>query len=228
MHDMSEEACPGIWQKFIRGRTFGATVASDGEKSVLIAVCESLRGAPGRPFAYSGSVGPVHDTCVRSAIPGLDQLAQRLTKNFGLKGLWNFDLVHHRREGQWYLLEVNPRPSASMEALELVEKQGLFHLHRKIFEQDRTWFDLAQERRRALERTRRKIRKIVIYTNRKLRESQIFRHNPLVRSFGRDESLWPDFWHFSDWPSKGTVIDAGCPVCTMYGLWSTTGSDPET
>ncbi|MBI1321782.1 ATP-grasp domain-containing protein [bacterium] len=227
MHDMSEEACPGIWQKFIPGRTFGATVASDGEKSVLIGLCESLRGAPGRPFAYSGSVGPVHDTCVRRAMPALDSLAQRLTISFGLKGLWNFDLVHHRREGHWYLLEVNPRPSASMEMLELVVKQGLFDVHRKIFEQDRTWFDLARERRRALERTRRKMRKIVIYTERKLRESQIFRHNPLVRSFGRDESLWPDFWHFSDWPREGTVIDAGCPVCTMYGLWSSTGNDPE-
>lgn len=161
-------------------------------------------------------------------MPDLDKLAQGLTKNFGLKGLWNFDLVHHARERRWYLLEVNPRPSASMEALELAVKQGLFEVHRKVFEGDRAWFDLARERRLTLERTRRRMRKIVIYTDRKLRESQIYRHNPLVRSFGRNESLWPDFWHFSDWPPKGTVIDGGCPVCTMYGLWSPNGNEPET
>lgn len=227
MHDISAGSSPGFWQRFIPGRTFGATVASDGESSVLIGLCESFRGAPGRPFAYAGSEGPAHDSCVRRVMPDLDQLAHRLTTTFGLKGLWNFDLVHSRRENLWYLLEVNPRPSASMEVLELAVKQGLFDVHRKIFEGDRTWFDLAQERRLTLERTRRRDRKIVIYTKRKLRASQLVRQNLLVRSFGRDESVWPDFWHFSDWPQDGTVIDAGCPACTMFGLWTTNGNDPE-
>lgn len=227
MRDLPSGPSCGFWQKFIRGRTFGATVASDGERSVLIGLCESLRGAPGRPFAYAGSAGPVHDSSVRRAVPELDRLAQTLTAEFGLKGLWNFDLVHSRREGLWYLLEINPRPSASMEVLELAVRRGLFEVHRKIFEQDQGWFDLANERRLTLERTSRRQTKTVIYAQRKLRESQLVRAGLLVRAFGRDESLWPDFWHFADWPKDGTVMEAGDPACTMYGLWSSTGIDAE-
>ncbi len=227
MHDLSSGPTHGFWQKFIRGRTFGATVASDGDRSVLIGLCESFRGAPGRPFAYAGSAGPAHDATVRRAMPDLDRLAQKLTAEFGLKGLWNFDLVHSRRDGLWYLLEINPRPSASMEVLELAVRHGLFDVHRKIFEQDQGWFDLANERRQTLERTARRQLKTVIYAERKLRVSQLVRAGLLVRAFGRDESLWPDFWHFADWPKEGTVIEAGDPACTMYGLWSTTGVDAE-
>jgi|GEM_PF-6601498 len=227
VHDMPSGPPSGFWQKFLPGRTFGATVASDGSNSVLIGLCESFRGAPGRPFAYAGSEGPAHHSAVRRVMPDLDRLAHMLTAEFGLKGLWNFDLVHSRREGLWYLLEINPRPSASMEVLELAVRHGLFDVHRKIFEQDQGWFDLANERRLTLERTERRQRKTVIYAERKLRESQLVRAGLLVRAFGRDWSLWPDFWHFADWPKDGTVIEAGDPACTIYGLWSSTGIDAE-
>lgn len=209
---------PGVWQKFIRGRTFGATMASGPGGSVVLGLCESLRGAPGRRFAYRGSAGPVFGRSVGRILPHLAELAETLAREYGLVGLWNLDLVHHARSGRWYLLEINPRPSASMEVLELAIRQPIFEIPKRIFMGDPGWVETALAFRRSLVTCDRIIRKTVLYAAcRRVRASQIHRQNLLDRAFGRNLSRWPRFWFWSDWPQPGTSVPGGGPLCSIYG-----------
>lgn len=214
----SSDRPAGYWQKFVRGKCYGATVASSHGKAVLVGFCESFRGAPGRPFAYSGSAGPCFGRNVRRIMPGIEELATGIARRFGLEGLCNLDLVYESDTGRWFLLEINPRPSASMEVLELAIRQPIFDIHKRIFQQDAGWFETARAFSRSLESADRTVRKSVVYAGRKVRASQIFRLDLLSCAFGRDETKWPAFWSWSDRPQPGSTIPAGAPVCSMYGV----------
>lgn len=113
-----------VLQQRIRGRSFGVSFLArwrSGRRVVRrLGMCVGLthRGADAEPFLYGGSVGPAEeDTPERSALLArLDKLADRLAERGKLVGLFNLDLIR-ATDGGWYLLEVNPRYSASMELL---------------------------------------------------------------------------------------------------------------
>lgn len=203
----------GYWQKRIAGLPFGATVASDGIRAVVLGLCESRLGAPGRPFAYAGSVGPIRGRRVRELAPVLDALADRLTQKYGLKGLWNIDLIYEPRKKRWYSLEINPRPSASMEVLEISARVSLMAISRQIFQNDPDWYGAAEACRRSIAETMSPHMKRIVYAQ---------RMTTIERMPGRvmnvmDESGWPAasiLMFRADVPRIGTVIERGEPKWT--------------
>jgi predicted ATP-grasp superfamily ATP-dependent carboligase len=62
------------------------------------------------PHVYRGAIGPV--ALPRSAQHTLVDAIDALIARFGLRGLCSLDFLWH--DGAWSLLEINPRPSASM------------------------------------------------------------------------------------------------------------------
>ncbi|MEM8669547.1 MAG: ATP-grasp domain-containing protein [Planctomycetota bacterium] len=108
---------PSQLQRWIAGRTFGATLLSNGEQVRLLGVCRAVthRGAE-NPFIYGGSIGPVKIT---SSIRGsIQRFADSIVKRRRLRGLFNVDFVLDAKGNLW-MLEINPRWSASMELIEL-------------------------------------------------------------------------------------------------------------
>jgi predicted ATP-grasp superfamily ATP-dependent carboligase len=115
-------------QEWIEGINIGATFCS-GELGVrLLGVARSLVAAeyPGPlPFIYRGNIAPwVVSEGVREQL--LD-FASLVTEETGLRGLWQADFVWQEEgleEGLLWLLEINPRWSASMELHDLVQRVG--------------------------------------------------------------------------------------------------------
>lgn len=62
------------------------------------------------PHVYRGAIGPV--ALPRSAQGSLAETIDALVGRFGVRGLCSLDFLWH--DGVWSLLELNPRPSASM------------------------------------------------------------------------------------------------------------------
>src|SRR5207253_6364233 len=104
-------------QEFIEGEPIAAVYVGDGEKARLIGVTCQLTGSDwlhARPFQYCGSVGPVSLPAETEAL--LERLGNVLTSGCRLRGLFGADCVV--RDGTPYLVEVNPRYTASIEILE--------------------------------------------------------------------------------------------------------------
>lgn len=103
-----------LLQRYIPGESLSAAFLAAGGQAEWIGAAEQWIGtdwgAPGE-FQYAGSLAPAIISADEQT--NLLQLAQRLTDTAGLHGLFGIDLVRDER-GLW-LIEVNPRYTASME-----------------------------------------------------------------------------------------------------------------
>jgi hypothetical protein len=104
------------------------TFAADGRRAVVLEVARALAGdrAVGSAgFRYCGSLFPSPGSPLLSR---LDDLAQAATREFGLRGVNGIDFVV--RDGEAYVLELNPRYSGYMEVIERGLKRSVFEIHR--------------------------------------------------------------------------------------------------
>ncbi|WP_413431434.1 ATP-grasp domain-containing protein [Crateriforma spongiae] len=103
-------------QQWVAGRTYGVTFIADGTEATLLGACRTITTSFGDlPFIYAGSLGPMPLQPLTQ--DRLRCLGQRLVKRTGYRGLFNTDVVLSGDQPPW-LLEVNPRWSASMELVE--------------------------------------------------------------------------------------------------------------
>lgn len=116
-HSEQQQVTPQEYlQKWIPGRSYGATLISDAVQARLLGVCRSLfTRHPSRPFVYAGSMGPVE---VSPAVArSLCRLGRHVVATTKLRGLLNVDFLIDRSGAAW-LLEINPRWSGSSELIE--------------------------------------------------------------------------------------------------------------
>jgi len=114
---------PRIWQRFVPGTPLSASYCFAQGSSRLLGVCRQLIGEPwchAGLFAWCGAVTlgadgrrPDHDRLIAS----LTHLGDVLAARFQPVGLVGVDLVVDAG-GYITVIEVNPRPTASMELLE--------------------------------------------------------------------------------------------------------------
>jgi uncharacterized protein len=106
------------YQQFIPGRVFGASFIDSDSGARLLGVARQLidcswTGAP--RFHYAGSIGPIPLTEARRQ--ELLRLGDLLATEFELQGWFGVDFIIDDQQRLW-ILEVNPRYTASMELLE--------------------------------------------------------------------------------------------------------------
>ncbi len=102
-------------QRRVPGLPRSLNALADGRGIAVLAVTEQWTApGPGRPFRYAGAAGP-------AALPatvreGAERALAALVAATGLRGLVSADLLV---EGEaWWLLEVNPRPGATLDVLD--------------------------------------------------------------------------------------------------------------
>lgn len=126
---------PCIVQRYIEGISASATFLSDGYDAVVLGTSRQLigrgRGGSGdHLFFYEGNIVPLDlrgfmdNNCFSIKI---NDVAKSLTLCFGLKGINTVDFILNS-EGIW-ILEVNPRWSASVELIERYLGESLFNHH---------------------------------------------------------------------------------------------------
>ncbi len=116
-------------QRFIRGEPIGVNfIAANSGTTARCHLLGTFRAMTHKRdreqrFLYGGSIGPVCVSAIQTQT--LQSLGESIAKRFGLVGLFNVDLVLDPA-GKLWLLEINPRFSASME---LLETQSLIKMH---------------------------------------------------------------------------------------------------
>ncbi|KYK31354.1 MAG: hypothetical protein AYK19_16805 [Theionarchaea archaeon DG-70-1] len=112
-----------VVQKFVRGEHFSASFLGDGENGEMISMNEQLIGRRefgARKFWYCGNITPVF------VDKEVDEICEKFVEEFGLKGSCGIDFVVN--DGL-YLMEVNPRPQATLEIVERAFGINIFLLH---------------------------------------------------------------------------------------------------
>ncbi len=125
-----------LLQERVEGVPVSAAFVADGRNAALLGLTEQLLGLPGlgvSGFAWCGNVYPLRGSpAQRKALAAeVQAMVSALTRRFGLRGANGVDLVLGRAEElrRPWLVEVNPRYSASMELLERGLGQSMFLRH---------------------------------------------------------------------------------------------------
>jgi len=116
------------YQERVGGRPVSALFAANGAEIRLYGFSEQWASpAPGRPFRYGGAAGPAQ--LPRTMARTLTQALTRLVSRLPLVGLNSADFLVS--EGQFCLLEINPRPGATLDIFEpeAGSGQSLFARH---------------------------------------------------------------------------------------------------
>lgn len=114
------------WQRYVPGRPVSALVAGTGAAAVVLGFSEQWP-VPGRRFRFAGAAVPAR--CSGLARTRLGEAAMALARHYGIRGLASVDALVDGE--QVTVLEVNPRPGASLDAYEQACGTSLFRLHRE-------------------------------------------------------------------------------------------------
>jgi predicted ATP-grasp superfamily ATP-dependent carboligase len=115
-------------QERIEGVLASASFVADGQRAVVLGIARGLAGDPAfgaRGHRYCGSVYPF--SADQALLDRMSAIAEVATAAFGLVGLNGIDFV--LREGEPYVLEINPRYCASMELIERGRGISMFEAH---------------------------------------------------------------------------------------------------
>lgn len=119
-----------IIQPWIRGRPASASVISDGQDSITIALNEQLIGTEwtgSKDFLYSGNLTPLDPDC-----PEISSMAEDIISELGLIGSNGIDFILTERGP--IVVEVNPRFQGSLDSIELSTKINVFRAHLRSFD----------------------------------------------------------------------------------------------
>lgn len=193
-----------VLQIRIQGRPASASFVADGERSVLLGLTEQLIGREelgGDGYTWCGNILPLalrKGRDVDVALQSAGRTATRLTRRFGLRGLNGVDMVVADDADGWpvpYLVEVNPRYSASMELVDWAYGLNAFDLHVRSFAGELPDFSLADTIKHGGFRG-----KAVVYAT----EDVAMPNTVGWQRTGR-----------RDIPFSGDRIAAGHPICTV-------------
>jgi predicted ATP-grasp superfamily ATP-dependent carboligase len=177
------------FQRFQPGRVMSALFLADGFRAQLVGLNEQWQAILSRTvrFAYAGAV-TVSDV-PETVYATVSRAAARLTESLGLRGLNGFDFIFDG--GVPYVLELNPRPTATLDLYDEAVPGGLFaqHLHACAGRLEMGAIPHSVARAHA-----------IVYATRAWRVPAAFD--------------WPEW--ATDIPVSGSVIAAGAPICTVH------------
>jgi uncharacterized protein len=187
------------FQRRVAGEPISALVLADGRRGLVLGFSTQWSSpSPAHPFRYGGAVrpaplGPDVDEALRA-------VAQRLTSRTGLVGLNSFDFLVDG--GTFHLLEINPRPGATIDIFEPAGRQSLFALHVDACRGD------LPDRAPVVDGA---AASAVVYAPADI---------PRIPSFD-----WPDWT--ADRPIAGSSISAQSPLCTVLSSAATAAQARE-
>lgn len=186
------------FQRFVAGRNLSATFLSDGNTNYFIGFCEQHHAdLTDYPFNYGGAVSVNADDLPDSLLTELKEAAQQLVQHAGIIGLWGMDFIVNG-DACWWLLEINPRPCATLELHEdclPVESSSLLPWH--ISAVKGYLANLSQAG-----------------------FGHFTRHHGNTVVYAKTELIIPPGYRWPAWssdrPHPGSCIQPGQPVCTVH------------
>ncbi|MFH1812728.1 MAG: ATP-grasp domain-containing protein [Pseudomonadota bacterium] len=184
------EAIPPGWhaQEYVAGVPASVLFVANGDRGRIVGVSRQFPGSVAGPYAWCEAVSDLPlDDAQRAA---LERDVDAIARTFGLRGLNGADLVIH--DGRHVLLEINPRPTATLALYDDRVAGGLFAAHVAACTGQLDDLDVQPAR------TRRGLR--VVYAP----------HDLIVG----DGIRWPD--GCTDLPVAGSLVARATPVCMAH------------
>ncbi|WP_020178615.1 ATP-grasp domain-containing protein [Methylopila sp. M107] len=173
-------------QAFVPGRAVSALFLADGRSARIVGFSEQWADHTHRaPFRYGGAVGPI-------ALPAplgetIASALDRIVAATALTGLASADMIVSDDGASFHLLEINPRPGATLDVFDH-DETSLLRLHIEA---------CAGRLPAALPSPAEARAAAVVYAERPVQIVTLRR------------PLWT-----ADWPSCDETLPAGAPVCT--------------
>jgi len=184
------------FQEFIAGPTFSGLFVAAGGRARLVGTARQFPGVPGAPFLYRGGVAPWPVS--ERATSELRRVGEALAARFGLIGLFGVDFV--LADDRPWVLEVNPRYTASVELFEYVYRRAIMRDHVRACVEGDVGVEAGSGGSGVAAGKR------VVYARRRLTFPAIA-PPPLGDGFRAPS--------FADVPRAGATIEAGGPVLTV-------------
>ncbi len=198
----SSRAGPVYYQKRISGLALSAIFVRDRAATRLVGVTRQYLGRPGNRFAYRGSLAPW--PLLDSTRLQVEGLGRTVGDAFGMLGLFGIDLILER--DQVWLIEVNPRYTASVEVLEFALGRSIMAEHLRVFEMP------TRSEVERLPPTVRFAAKAILFAR-----SEGVLVDPIPIEPGEE-----GIPSVADVPRPGTHFEVGQPVMTVFGRGKTT------
>jgi len=189
------------WQRFQAGESHSAVYLAQNGGATLVGVTQQLVGetwANAAPYSYCGSIGPILLSAERKA--RWEAIGKAFAAELPLSGLFGVDAIVGDAPNEVFPVEINPRYTASCE------------IHERAAPQNSAWRSLVNLHIAACER--------------RLENEPIASRTGVFGKailFAPKELLIDASWHrkmqtceIADVPAKGTTIEQGNPICTIY------------
>jgi hypothetical protein len=186
-------------EEYRHGSSLSALYVASDYGTQLLGITRQMTGVPWLHapsiFAYSGSIGLL--TLDEAIQQRLNRISEQLAEvDPGLRGIFGIDLLVH--DDRWFLLEVNPRYTASTEVVELTRCIPTLVLHALAN---------GTSIRSSVGMVRyNMVGKAIYFAPFAVRAPEL----PLSTSSPFTVPQWADI------PAQGTVIRPGEPVCTIF------------
>jgi predicted ATP-grasp superfamily ATP-dependent carboligase len=126
-----------VLQAYVDGLPASAAFVADGKKGIVIGLTRQLIGHHGfgaSGYCWCGNILPLpmEDDKSRCVLDGVQKMVSLLTQHFGLKGVGGIDfIISDGPDGRPrpFLVEINPRYTASMELIEWSYGLNIYSLH---------------------------------------------------------------------------------------------------
>jgi methenyltetrahydromethanopterin cyclohydrolase len=188
--DEKEAAGSRYYQRFVEGSPVSALVIADGSEARVLGFSEQW-AAPGslaQPFRFGGAAAPADIS--GELAERLEEAALAIARGLNLTGLNSVDFIAEPGRGDFHVIEVNPRPGASLDVFERIGKTSLFALHVQACRGELPQGGLNTTGAAA---------SAILYADRDLRIAPGF--------------SWPEWT--ADRPRAGLWLKAGEPICTV-------------
>lgn len=185
-----------IVQERVDGVLASASFVADGRRAVVLGLAGQIAGDPAfgaRGFRYCGSFFPLAVPGGAALLERVRTLADGIVAAFGLRGVNGIDFVV--RDGEPHVLEVNPRPSASMELIERARELSIFDTHLRACTSELPSFDAEAP------------------PGETFGKAILFARRDVVPG---DTRRWMDRHDARDVPFPGDRIRRGHPICTLF------------
>jgi predicted ATP-grasp superfamily ATP-dependent carboligase len=205
--DLAAATAERVWQQRVAGTSWSVAYLLAGDGGRLLGASRQLTGrrwCRAGPFAYCGSLELFTTSLEADPLDSLRRLGDLLAGPLGLRGLVGVDLVIDAR-GRPHVIEVNPRPTASMELIERASGLPLIAAHLAAC-------GLGPPARARPRGPRGNWSKAILFADRPLAigaEAVA----ALRTAAGGPRHGWP---LLADIPTPPQQIPAGRPVCTLF------------
>ena len=190
-----------IIQEQISGRSISVSFLMHPARTDVLGCTEQLLGhreLQANEFQYCGSIGPLH--IPPSINKKLQELGQFLQHEYSLRGLIGVDLILH--DDQLWLIEINPRYTASMELFESQFNRSMIQLHLDSFSKHPATFN-------RIDHDNMHYGKAVLFARETTQVPNEF------------QSIWQAALNcqqptVADLPPIGAIVQAGHPLFTIF------------